>query len=135
MLLKNDAWELVLLPSNKGVMRCKWVFTLKQKMDRGLSIIIKQGFTQTYGLYYKKFCPNAKLNTVKVILSCVVNQGWSLHQLDVKNAFLHNLDEVYMDIPLSLLISIGKVCKLKKAMKATSYRQSNTVHVIYRKEW
>lgn len=39
--------------------------------------------------------------TVRVLLSITVNHGWSMYQMDVKNAFLHgNLqEEVYMKLP------------------------------------
>ena len=41
------------------------------------------------------------MTTVKVILSIVVNNGWSLSQMDVKNAFLHDdlEDKVFMKLP------------------------------------
>lgn len=58
----------------------------------------------------------AKLNTIRVLLSLAANQDWSLHQLDVKNAFLNgDLDEeVYIEIPprLGKLSDSNKVCKL-----------------------
>ena len=43
----------------------------------------------------------AKLVTVKLLLALAFINGWSLHQLDVNNVFLHDdLDEeVYMTIP------------------------------------
>ena len=39
--------------------------------------------------YLETFAPIAKMNTVRVLLSLVVNYGWALQQFDVKNAFLH----------------------------------------------
>ena len=60
------------------------------------------------------------MNSIRILISCAANLGWNLHQLDVKNAFLHgNLEEeVYMDVPpgFSSHITEGKVCKLKKTL-------------------
>ena len=45
----------------------------------------------------------AKMNTFRIILSLATHFGWEMHQLDVKNAFLHGSleKEVYMEIPPS----------------------------------
>ena len=74
-----------------------------------------------YGIdYIETFSPVVKLNTVRVLLSLAANLDWPLHQLDVKNAFLHgDLDEeVYMDIPLGCTGSAETkiVCKLERAL-------------------
>ena len=54
------------------------------------------------------------------MLSLVVKSNWSLHQLDVKNAFLNGdlEEEVFMDQPPGFEEKGNKcrVCKLKKAL-------------------
>jgi hypothetical protein len=51
--------------------------------------------------YEETFALVAKMNTIKTSISCATNLDWHLHQLDVKNAFLHwdLQEEVYMHIP------------------------------------
>jgi hypothetical protein len=101
------------------------VFTVKQtpegKVDRYKARLVAKGYSQTYGIDYDEtFAPVAKMSTVRTLLSLAVNGGWKLHQLDVKNAFLHGdlLEEVYMEIPpgFSTNQTVGKVCRLKKSL-------------------
>ena len=104
-LKKNNTWKLVPLPKGKKLVGCKWVFSIKYKADRSIdrykARLVEKGFTLTHSIdYLETLSLVAKLNTVRVLLSLVANLDWPLHQLDVKNVFLHgNLDdEVYMDI-------------------------------------
>jgi len=117
-LHKNKTWDLVKLPNGKKVVGCKWVFTIKHKVDGSVErykvrLVIK-GFTQTYGIDYEEiFAPVAKMNSIRVLLSIVANLNWPLHQFDVKNAFLHgDLEEkVYMEIPPGLANSFPGLCR------------------------
>ena len=124
-LRKNKTWELTTLPRGKKAVSCKWVYTVKQspegKIERYKARLVARGYSQTYGIDYDEtFAPVAKMNTVRVLISCATNFGWPLHQLDVKNAFLHGdlQEEVYMKIPpgLASAETEGKVCRLKKSL-------------------
>ena len=112
------------LPDDKKTMRCKWVFTVKYNLDGSIerykAQLVAKGFTQTYGInYLETYALVPKLNTVRILLSLVVNLDWPLHQLDVKNVFLNgDLDEeVYMDVPPVFEDKFGSnVCKLQKSL-------------------
>lgn len=93
-------------------MGCKWVFVVKQKPDGAIkrfkARLVVKCFTQTFDIDYQEtFALIAKMNSIQVHLSCVVNLGWDLQQLDVKTVFLHgDLQEVVcMEIHL---VSLAK---------------------------
>ena len=124
-LENNRTWDLVKLHAGKKAVSCKWVFTVKQnpegKVERYKARLVARGYSQTYGIDYDEtFAPVAKMSTVRTLISCAANFGWPLHQLDVKNAFLHGdlKEEVYMEIPpgYSNFEIAGKICKLKKSL-------------------
>jgi hypothetical protein len=59
---------------------------------------LRKGFKQRYGIDYEDtFSPVVKIATIRIVLSLSVSRGWSLRQLDVKNAFLHGVleEEIY----------------------------------------
>ena len=105
-LVKWQTWVLVPRLANTNVTTCRWVFILKYNPDgtihRHKARLVARGFSHTYGIDYKEtFSPMVRLNSVRVILSLAVNQGWSLHQLDVSNAFLYGdlIEHVFMKQP------------------------------------
>jgi hypothetical protein len=100
-LIKNKTWHLI--PPQKGtnVIWCKWVYKIKRNSDESLdrykAHLVAKGFKQRYGLDYEDiFSPIVKVATIHIVLYVVVSKGWSLHQLDVQNAFLHSILEEYV---------------------------------------
>ena len=51
--------------------------------------------------YSEALSPTVKLNTIRLLLSVVVDKNWPLYQLNVKNAFLNGdiKEEMYMSPP------------------------------------
>lgn len=125
-LQRNHTWDLVPLPSGVKPVGCRWVYTLKfladGTIDRHKARLVAKGFTQVPGRDFgATFAPVAKLTTVRLIISLAAEYSWPLHQLDVKNAFLHgDLDEIiYMDTPPGFRGEgeyAGKVCRLRKSL-------------------
>jgi Reverse transcriptase (RNA-dependent DNA polymerase) len=124
-LAKNKTWQLVLLSPSKKAVWCKWVFTVKQnpegRVERYKARLVAKEYSQIYGIDYDKiFTPVTKMSIVMTLISLAANEGWKLHQLDVKNVFLHGdlLEEVYIEIPLGFDINqtVGKVCNLNKSL-------------------
>ena len=89
-------------------------------MDRYKSWLVALGNRQENGVDYEDtFAPIAKMTTIRLVLFAVASQGWSLHQMDVKNVFLHGdlKEEIYMTIPPSLSSSSSSdVYKLKRSL-------------------
>ena len=72
----------------------KWIFKHKLQADGSLERYkarwVLRGFTQRPGVDFDEtFSHVVKPATVRTVLSLALSRRWPIHQLDVKNAFLH----------------------------------------------
>ncbi|GJX08438.1 ribonuclease H-like domain-containing protein [Tanacetum coccineum] len=86
-----------------------WLFRHKYLADgmlsRNKARLVANDSTQLEGVDVDEtFSPVVKPDTIRTVLSLAASRHWSIHQLDVKNAFLHgDLSETETDIAYLLL--------------------------------
>ena len=78
--------------SGCNVVAGKWIWTHKRRAD---------GTLERYKAHKERYSPVVKPATVRTVLSLAFSRSWPMHQLDVKNVFLHGTlsDTVYCSQP------------------------------------
>ena len=122
-LHKNQTWSLVRKPAGKNLISAKWVLKSKTNPDGSLARrkarLVARGFSQTHGVdYFETFAPVVRYESVRCVLSLAAAKKMTVHQFDVKTAFLHgDIDEeVYMEQPAGYEDGTNRVCKLRKSL-------------------
>jgi hypothetical protein len=112
---------LVPLPAGRKLVRGRWVYRTKSAVDGQVSRykakLVAKGFQQVHDIDYDEtFTPVAKMDSIRLELSIVKAKGWEVHQMDVKNAFLHGdlSEEIYMEQPQGFMQDSSLVYRLKK---------------------
>jgi hypothetical protein len=124
-LIQNKTWDLVSRPPDANVIRSMWIFRHKENSDgsfeRHKARLVGNGAGQRVGIDCgETFSPVVKPATIRTVLSIALSKTWSIHQLDVKNAFLHGelKETVYMHQPLGFKDPErpNHVCLLRKSL-------------------
>ncbi|GKB81473.1 ribonuclease H-like domain-containing protein, partial [Tanacetum coccineum] len=124
-LINNNTWVLVPRPPNVNIVRSMWLYKHKYNADGSLSRykarLVANGRSQQQGIDCDEtFSPVVKPDTIQTVLSLVVSRQWPIHQLDVKNAFLHGhlTETIHMHQPPGFTDSTHSdyVCLLQKSL-------------------
>ncbi|KAK1603597.1 hypothetical protein QYE76_016371 [Lolium multiflorum] len=92
-LEKNGTWDVVHLPKQKKVVRCKWIFKRKEGLSpneppRFKARLVAKGFSQIPGVDYNDvFSPVVKHSSIRAFFGIVAMHDLELEQLDVKTAW------------------------------------------------
>ena len=94
--MKNDVWEVVSRPENKFVVTSKWLYKIKYgsngSAENFKARFIARGFSQKEGIDCDDiFATVAQYTTIRSIIALAAMQGWNIHQVDMKTAFLHGV--------------------------------------------
>ncbi|XP_024316275.1 uncharacterized protein LOC100822297 isoform X1 [Brachypodium distachyon] len=105
-ILENDTWNMVDLPAGQKPIGLKWVFKLKKdpsgKIVKHKARLVAKGYVQRKGVDYDEvFAPVARLETVRMLAARAAQEGWEMHHMDVKSAFLNGelLEDVFVQQP------------------------------------
>ncbi|GKC76881.1 ribonuclease H-like domain-containing protein [Tanacetum coccineum] len=129
-LIKNKTWTLGPRPTDTNIVCCMWLFHHKYLADGTLSRykarLVANGSTQIEGIDVNEtFSPVVKPGTIRMVLSLATSLHWPIHQLDVKNSFLHGdlAETIYMHQPSRLWDSAHPeyICLLQRQRIDISY--------------
>lgn len=102
----NSTWCLTNLPPRHKPIGLKWVFKVKRdasgKILKHKARLVAKGYVQQHGVDYDEvFAPVARMETVRLLVAMAAQEGWEIHHMDVKSAFLNgDLEEdVYVVQP------------------------------------
>jgi hypothetical protein len=105
-LITNNTCDLVPRPIGSNVVTDKWIFKHKFNYDDSLerykACWVLCGITQQPSVDYDEtFSLMVKPVMVSMVLSVPVSRSWPVHQLDMKNVFLHDTvsETVYYSQP------------------------------------
>ena len=122
---ENRTWSLVDLPHGRRAIGLKWVYKVKRDEKRAVAKhkarLVVKGYAQRQGINYDEvFTPMAWLDKVHLLIALAAHEGWEVHHMDVKSAFLNGdlNEEVYVEQPASFIKKGNehKVLRLKKAL-------------------
>jgi hypothetical protein len=99
----NKTWELSAPRSGHKAIGLKWVFKVKKDPDGNITKykarLVARGYAQREGVDFDEvFAPVARIETIRLLIALAAQQGWQVHHMDVKSAFLNGdlREEVYV---------------------------------------
>ena len=103
----------------------KWVFKVKKdpagNIVKHKAWLVAKGYAQREGVDFDEvFALVARIETVRLLIALAAQNGWMVHHMDAKSAFLNGelLEEVYVQQPPRFVVkdSSDTVLRVKKAL-------------------
>ncbi|KAL8119157.1 hypothetical protein AgCh_016606 [Apium graveolens] len=122
---KNKTSVLTELPPGRKAISLKWVYKIKNntygEIIKYKERMVAKGYVQKKGIDFEEvFAPVTRMETVPLLLALTAKNGWKVHHLDVKSAFLNRelTEEVYISQPKNFVDEkqSHKVYRLLKAL-------------------
>jgi hypothetical protein len=145
-IMENRTWELVNPVAGHRPIGLKWVYKVKKDSTDNVSKhkarLVAKGYVQRSGIDYEEvFAPVAPKESLRLLITLAAHEGWSVHHMDVKFAFLNGeLEEViYVTQPPGFEVKgeEHKVLRLKKALyglkqapRAWNARLNTELHLL-----
>jgi hypothetical protein len=90
---RNQTWELADLPQGHRAITLKWVYKLKRneagEIVKHKARLVAREFMQQEGIDFDEvFAPVARMKSVRLLV-LAAQEGWRVHHMDVKSAFLN----------------------------------------------
>lgn len=155
---ENGTWELVPRHAGHCPIGLKWVFKVKcdehGEIVRHKARLITKGYVQRQGIDFEEvFSPIVRIESVRLLLAVTACEGWEVHHMDVKTAFLNGepLEEVYVEQAPGFttpgagdkvyhlkhaLYSVRQAprmwnAKLDGTLRCLGFKRSDTEHAVY----
>ena len=135
---KNETWEMVTPPPRCKPIGLKWVYKIKRHscgdIVRYKVTLVAKGYVQKSGIDYEEvFALVARMETIQVLLVLATQEGWQVHHMDAKSAFLIGEleEEVYVKQPDGY-VKKGRE-HLVMRLKKTLYRLKQVPRAWYTK--
>jgi hypothetical protein len=111
----------------------KWVFKVKRdergEIAKHKARLVVKGYAQKRGIDYDEvFAPVARLDSVRLLIALAAHEGWAVHHMDIKSAFLNGdlQEEVYVQQPAGF-VRTGEEPGLHQAPRAWNAKLDDTL--------
>lgn len=102
----------------------KWVYKIKKDasdiITKHKARLVAKGYVQRQGIDYEEvFAPVARLESVRLLLALAASEGWPIHHMDVRSAFLNGelREQVFVAQPPGFVVA-GQERKVLRLVKA-----------------